>query len=600
MSDKIKEKKKEKRSLLAELLVYDPKGKAFMLLGLTLSAVSAVGLMLPVIFLWFGVREVVTMYPDIVMTETLRTYIYSSIVVAIVSLLLYCIALLCTHKVAFSVAKNMKFQTMSHLMSLPLGYFQESGSGKLRRTISDAASSTENYLAHQLPDMVGAFLTPIVVMVLIFVFDWRMGLLSLLSLVLSMVAMSMTMGKGYAERIASYQSSLESMNNEAVEYVRGISVVKTFGQTIYSFKRFHQVIMTYREYVIAYTNHCRVPMVTFQTLLTTVSLVMVFGGIGLFPFAADPKAFFLDVLFYIFLVPIYINMMMKVMWVSQHTQLATDALDRVNELLSQKPLSYPTQTVKPSTHEIEFQGVSFRYPDAKQDAVSEINFKVKQGEIVALVGASGGGKSTIATLIPRFWDVGAGTIFIGGVDVKNISESDIMESISFVFQNTNLYKSSILDNVREGRPNASEEQVANALKLARCEDIIAKLPDGIHTKVGAKGVYLSGGEAQRIALARAVLKDAPILLLDEATAFTDPENEHEIQLAMSELSKNKTVLMIAHRLSTVQNADKILLIEQGKIQEQGSHEELLAKKGKYFEMWEEYNRAFVWTEEEVL
>lgn len=591
--------KKEKRKLLQELLEYYPKGKGLMNLGLLLSGISAIGLIFPIIFLWFAVKEIFLMYPTITLTQELENYVYLSVIIAIVSMLIYCIGLLCTHKVAFAVAKNMRYKSLSHLMELPLGYFQKSGSGKLRRLISDSAVRTETYIAHQLPDMIGAFITPIFVLILTFTFDWRMGLISLIPLVLAMIAMSKTMGGDYAQRIEQYQNSLESMNNEAVEYVRGIPVVKTFGQTIFSFKRFYNVIDKYREYVSEYTNHCRMPMITFQTLLTTVTLFVVFGAIFVFPNVDEVKTYFLDVLFYLFLVPIYMNMMMRIMWVSQNTQLATDAIDRINELLEEKPLVYLEKTEKPKNYDIKLDNVSFTYPKAKKQALSNVNLSVKQGEIVAIVGASGGGKSTLATLIPRFGDVDEGTVTIGGVNVKNISEDDIMDSVSFVFQNTNLYKSSILENVREGKPNATVEEVKKALTLARCDDIISKLPNGIDTVIGTKGVYLSGGEAQRLALARAMLKDAPILLLDEATAFTDPENEHEIQLAMTELAKNKTVLMIAHRLSTVQNANNIYVIDDSEVKEQGSHQELLAKKGLYFDMWEEYNNAFLWQESEV-
>lgn len=597
--DSINELKRKKQPLLKSLLAYSGNYKPFMYLGLVLSGISAILALLPVVFIWLGVSEIFEMYPNFELSQNLLNYAYLAVGSAVSGIFVYGCGLMCTHAVAFRVARNMKSNSIKKLMDLPLGYFNSTGSGKIKRTLSETIAKTESYLAHQMPDMIGAFVTPLAVLYFVFTYNWKLGLISIIPLALSCGAMMLMMNSGTAERLRQYQTSLDKMNNEAVEYVRGISVVKTFGQSIFSFEKFHKTILEYKEFVVGYTIMCRNPMVAFQTLLACVSLFLVFGAIAIFSVTDDTKTFMLDFLFYLFFTPIYSFMMMRLMWVSQNTQLASDALDRTEDLINERTLIYKNQTQKPQNFDILFKNVSFAYPNAMKNALENVNLEIKQGQTVALVGGSGGGKSTLATLIPRFWDVSEGSVSIGGIDVRDMSESDIMDSISFVFQNTNLYKMSILDNVREGKPNASEIEVLEALKLARCEEIIEKLPNGIYTEVGKNGVYLSGGEAQRIAIARAILKNSPIILLDEATAFTDPENEHEIQLAMEKLAQNKTVLMIAHRLSTVQNADKIYHIDNAKIIEQGTHGELLEQKGKFFDMWQEYNNAFLWNESEV-
>ncbi len=510
----------------------------------------------------------------------------------------YMIALICTHIAAYRIAKNMRKRAINHVLNLPLGFFSSEGSGKLRKIIKDSAGATETYLAHQLPDLVGAFLTPIAVLAILFIYNWQLGLISLIPTVCAIISMSMIMGKDQPERLKLYQTALENMNNEATEYVRGIPVVKTFNQSIFSFEKFHSAILTYQKYVEAYAYRCRSGMVLFQTFLASTPIFLVLSAILMIANQLSMVDFFLNFIFYMIFTPICSLMLNKIMWVSQHSMMAGDAVTRIENLLNEKPLEQPKNPKTPKNFDISLENVSFSYPDTDKKAVDNVSLTIKEGETIALVGTSGGGKSTLATLIPRFWDVSDGSVKIGGVDVKEISEEELMKNISFVFQNTNLYKASILDNLKEGKPNATIEEVKFALKAAMCNDIIAKLPNGLDTIYGTKGVYLSGGEAQRIALARAILKDAPIILLDEATAFADPENEHQIKLAMSELTKGKTVLMIAHRLSTVQNADRIYIISDGKAIENGNHDELLAKKGAYFEMWNEYNKAFVWNESE--
>ncbi len=589
-------KKEKKGSLLSRLLVYADNRKGLTYIGMVLSGASAVVALLPVIFIWFGIREIFYMYPNITMSESLTLYAWLSLGSAVCSMLFYFVALMCTHAAAFRVAKNLRLAAVTHLADLPLGFFSKTGSGKIRKIISDSAGATESYLAHQIPDLVGAYITPVIVLVLLFVFDWRLGLISITTLVLAMFSQSLMMGKGYKERVEAFQTSLSNMNNEAVEYVRGIPVVKTFGQSIFSFKKFYDNIMEYKKLVLKNTFFYRTPMNFYQMFLGSVAVFLVVGGALIFMVAENRIEFMLHLIFYILFTPIFTVMLTKIMWTSQYTMVAEDALSRITELLNEKPLEQYPNTFDIFTYDIELNNVSFKYENSEKNALNHVSLTIQEGQTIALVGASGGGKSTLASLIARFFDVNEGSVKIGGVDVKNIDENTLMQNISFVFQNLSLYKSSILDNVREGRPIATETEVIAALKAAQCEEIIAKFENGIHTVIGTKGVFVSGGEAQRIAIARAILKNAPIILLDEATAFTDPENEHQIQLALSELARGKTVVMIAHRLSTVQNADCIYYIENGEIKESGTHSELITKTGKYSTMWNEYQTAFTWRE----
>ncbi len=588
--------KQKQKPLLKGLYAFAGGYKHLTNWGMILSGISAVMTLLPIIFIYKAVSEIIMVYPNIALTDSIITNAWLAVGSAIGAMIVYLVALMFTHIAAYRIAKNMRKTALNHIMTLPLGFFSNMGSGKLRRIINDSAGATETYLAHQLPDLVGAYTTPIAVIVVLFVFDWRLGLISLIPLVLAMVSMMSGMGKDQPERLKQYQSALENMNNEATEYVRGIPVVKTFNQSVFSFERFHGVINTYKEYVSQYSNRMRIPMTLFQVFLASTPIFLVLSSIFMISGQSDMTSFFLSFFFYLIFTPIASLMMMKIMWVMQHSMLASDALSRIDNLLNEKPLVKPTSPKSPKTADIEMKNISFTYPNTDKKAVDNVNISIKQGQTVAFVGPSGGGKTTLATLIPRFWDVHSGTVKIGGIDVKDIDNTELMKNISFVFQNTNLYKASILDNLREGKPNATIDEVNKALKAARCEDIIAKLPNGLDTIYGTKGVYLSGGEAQRIALARAILRDAPIILLDEATAFADPENEHQIQLAMSELTKGKTVLMIAHRLSTIKNADLIYVIADGKVREQGTHNELVANNGLYSEMWTEYNNAFIWKE----
>ncbi len=592
--------KQKQKSLLKRLYTFAGGYKHLTNWGMILSGVSAAMSLLPIIFIYRGMSEIIAIYPNITLTDSIVTNAWLAVGSAIGAMIVYLIALMFTHIAAYRIAKNIRKTALKHIMSLPLGFFSNVGSGKLRRIINDSAGATETYLAHQLPDLVGAYTTPIVVLAILFIFDWRLGLISLAPIVLAAISMMSGMGPDQPERIKQYQSALENMNNEATEYVRGVPVVKTFNQSVFSFERFHEIISRYKEYVSGYSYRMRMPMTMFQVFLASTPIFLVLSSIFLISGQSDMISFFQSFFFYLIFTPIASLMMMKIMWVMQHSMVAGDAVNRIDELLCEKPLTKPTAPKAPKTADIEMENISFSYPNTNKKAVDNINISIKQGQTVAFVGPSGGGKTTLATLIPRFWDVDSGVVKIGGVDVREIENTELMKSISFVFQNTNLYKASILDNLREGKPNATIKEVNKALKAARCDDIIAKLPNGLDTIYGTKGVYLSGGEAQRIALARAILRDAPIILLDEATAFADPENEHQIQLAMSELTKGKTVLMIAHRLSTIKNVDLIYVIADGKVVEQGGHDELVAKNGLYSEMWAEYNNAFIWNESEAL
>lgn len=589
----------KQKPILKRLFTFAGQYKKLQLLGMGLSGVSAIISLLPVVFIWQAIKEIFAIYPNVKLTEDIIRNTWLSLAFALGTMVIYIAALLCTHIAAFRIAKNMRKTALNHIMDLPLGFFDNMGSGKLRRIINDSAAATETYLAHQLPDIVGTFVTFAGALIMLFVFDWRLGLLSLISVALSAVALSFMMDKEQPERVKRYQSSLENMNNEATEYVRGIPVVKTFNQSIFSFERFHNVILIYKKYVSEFSVRCRIPMVFFQTFLASTPIFLVIGSVLLISGQSDKKDFFLGFLFYLFFTPICSIMLNKIMWISQHSMVAVDAVNRIEVLLKEKPLPKPQNPKIPTSFDIAVENISFSYPNTDKKALNNVSLTIKEGQTIALVGASGGGKTTLATMIARFWDANSGTVKIGGIDIRDISEEELMKNIAFVFQNSNLYKASILDNVREGKPNATIEEVNKALKVARCEDIIAKLPDGINTFYGTKGVYLSGGEAQRIALARAILKDAPIILLDEATAFTDPENEHLIQLAFNELTKGKTVVMVAHRLSTVQNADCIYVIAKGEIKEQGRHSELILQGGLYQTMWEEYTKTFIWNESEV-
>ncbi len=585
----------QNKNKFIRLLNYSGNYKYLTLLGMILSAFSAICLLVPFIYIWNVVNALLSVAPDFSQAQNLSEYAWGAFLWAFLGIALNFCGLMCTHLSAFKNEKNMKDAAMNHLLSLPLGYFSNHTSGGLRKVIDFSTAKTEGFLAHNLFDLVGAVVTPIVFLILLFSFDWLLGAICLIPIILCFVFMYPMFSKESQNVMAKYQMYLEKMNSEAVEYVRGIPVTKAFQQSVYSFKNFIDAIRNYGKFSANYALSTQLPMTAFTVSINGFFALLIPAGILLAGSVVETK-FLADFLFYVIFTPICAVMMNKIMSVSQDWMLAGYALDSIEEILNEKPLAEAVNPQKPKNHSIEFDGVIFDYVnnDGDEHILNDINLKINENDSVALVGPSGGGKTTIASLIPRFWDVNEGSIRIGDVDVRDISSRELMENISFVFQNTTLFKDSIYNNVAIGRKGASREEVQNALSLAQCDDIISELPQGIDTIIGSDGTYLSGGQQQRIALARAILKDAPIIILDEATALADPENEYLIQKAISEITKDKTVIMIAHRLSTVKNVDKIYVIENGRVVEEGNHDALVESKGLYSRMWDEFNQSIQW------
>ena len=560
-----------------------------------LSALSAICLLVPFVYIWDVVNALLAVAPDFTKAQNLDVYAINAFTFAVLGIILNFFGLMGTHLSAFKNEKNMKDAAIKHLLKLPLGYFSNHTSGGLRKIIDYSTAKTEIFLAHQLFDLTGAIMTPIVFLILLFSFDWRLGLICLIPIILCFVFMYPMFSKESRNSMEKYEKYLEEMNGEAVEYVRGIPVTKAFQQSIYSFKNFINAIKNYGKFSAEYSMSTHIPMTAFTVSINGFFALLIPAGILLAGSVVDVK-FFANFMFYIIFTPICAVMMMKIMTVSQDWMLASCALDSIEAILNENPLVDPINPQKPKNHSIEFEGVYFDYENADGDEhiLNDVNLKINENETVALVGPSGGGKTTIASLIPRFWDVNQGSIKVGDVDVRSISTKELMKNISFVFQNTTLFKDSIYNNVAIGRKGASRDDVKKALSLTQCDDIIDELPDGINTVIGSEGTYLSGGQQQRIALARAVLKDAPIIILDEATALADPENEYLIQKAISEITKDKTVIMIAHRLSSVKNVDKIYVVENGRIVEEGNHHTLIDSGGIYSRMWDEFNQSIQW------
>ena len=588
----------KKESNLKRLLRYAGGYKYLTIASWILSALSALVALLPFVYIWKVIKEVLDVAPDYGDVRNLSHNGWMAVVFAAAAILIYIAALICSHLAAFRVQANMRTKAMHHIVTLPMGFMSGSGSGKVRKIVYESSAATETYLAHQLPDKANALATPVGLIVLLLVFDWRLGLLSLLPVAAAFAIMSVMTGKRMQKKMEEYNNALGQMAGEAVEYVRGISVVKTFGQSVFSFRRFRESIDNYEKWVIAYTKDLRLPMMCYTTLvngifavLVAAALVMTSGGVT--------NGFLLNLMYYIIITPIITLTLTKIMYASENKLIVADAMSRIDSILEMEPLPETDHPKHPKDNSVELSGVSFRYKDVSvnptpRNALENISLTIRPGEHVAFVGPSGGGKTTLASIVARFWDVRDGSVKIGGINVKEIAKEELMDTVSFVFQDSKLLKTSILENVRMAKPDASRGEILKALHDAQCDDILEKLPQGVDTVVGAKGVYLSGGEQQRISIARVMLKNAPILILDEATAFADPDNEAKVQAAFSVLAKGKTVLMIAHRLSTVTGADRIVVIKDGKIEDTGTHDQLKDKDGLYAEMWKQYNKAAKW------
>lgn len=584
--------KKKKQSDLSRLIGYAKGYKYFTYASLILSAISSALALLPFYYIWKIIKEVLEVMPDFSNATGIVKNGIMAVVFSVLSMFIYICALMCSHASAFRVQANLRKDMMHHIIKLPLGEVEKFGSGKLRKTVNDCSASTETYLAHQLPDMVGSYITPIGLLIFLFAFDWKFGLISLIPVVISFVIMMAFMtGKTLQKKMEEYQNALDDMSNEAVEYIRGIPVVKAFGQSVFSFRKFKKSIDSYSTWAIDYTKSLRIPMALFTMLINGIFAFIIFGGL-IFAKGSVTNDLILNILFYIIITPVLTVTMTKVMFQSENKMIVADAFKRIDSIFEIEPLKSIDEST-PKDSSIELKNISYSYEkDIK--AIDNISLKIESGQSVAFVGESGSGKTTIANLITRFFDADEGEVIIGGKNVKEIKKEDLTNLVSFVSQNSKLINATIYDNICLAKPNASKEEVMDAVRKAQCLDIIDKFDTGLDTVIGTNGVYLSGGEAQRIAIARVILKNSPIVILDEATAFADPDNEVKVQNALAELSKGKTVIMIAHRLSTVKNCDCIYVLENGKIKEQGTAKDLYAQNGTFKTMLDNYMTSIKW------
>ena len=582
----------KKQSNLSRLLTIAGSYRYLTYTSWILSAISALIALVPYYFIWQIMREVLEVAPDFSRAQNLTYNGWMAVMFAVIAVLVYIAGLMCSHLGAFRIATNLRLQSMNHIVKLPLGFAEHFGSGKLRKIVNESSAATETYLAHQLPDRANALATPCGLLVLLFVFDWRLGLLSLAPVLLGFLIMMAMTGKEMQQKMKEYQNALDDMSNEAVEYVRGIPVVKTFGQTIFSFKKFKDSIDRYKVWVIAYTKQLRTPMMFYTAAINGVFVFLIAGAL-LFTQDQVTTEFLLNLVFYIIITPIISVTLTRIMFQSENAMIVDDALQRIDSVLNLEPLKETAHPKHPKDGSVELEQVHFSY-DGEKEVLKGVSISIPAGQTVAFVGPSGGGKTTLANLISRFFDPQSGTVRVGGVDARNIPKEELMNTVSFVFQNSRLIKASIFENVRLGKPEATREEVMAALKNAQCDDILEKLPDGMDTVIGTKGVYLSGGEQQRIGIARVMLKNTPIIILDEATAFADPDNETRVQAAFSKLSQGKTVIMIAHRLSTVAGADQIYVVKGGQIAESGSSRELMERGGLFARMWKNYQTSVQW------
>ena len=582
----------KKQSDLARLMEYAGGHRVFTYASWVLAAVSALVALVPFWYIWKILRDVLAAAPEYSRAVNIPHYGWMAVLFAALAYLIYVCALLCSHLAAFRVATNLRLAVTEHLAKLPLGFTERYGSGRLRKVVEESTGAAETYLAHQLPDQYNAMATPMGLLVLLAVFDWRLGLLSLIPVALAFLIMGTMTGERMAEKMRQYGNALAAMSNEAVEYVRGIPVVKTFGQSVFSFKKFKGTIDEYEKWVVAYTEELRLPMMFYTAAINGVFAFLIAGGLLFTKNEVTPE-FLLNLLFYIIITPVISLTLTRIMMMSENKMIVTDALSRIDSVLDEEPVRESARPLHPKDSSVELTDVHFSY-DGKTDVIKGVSMRIQPGQTAALVGPSGGGKSTLASLMVRFFDVGSGSIRIGGADVRDIAKEELMDTVSFVFQNSRLIKGNILDNVKLGKPDATEQEVLAALEAAQCTDILEKFPAGMHTVIGTEGVYLSGGEQQRIAIARAMLKNAPILILDEATAFADPDNEARVQAAFARLAKGKTVIMIAHRLSTVADADCIYVVQGGQIAETGTKDELCARNGLFARMWQDYQSSVEW------
>ena len=585
--------KKKKESSMSRLMELAGNHKYFSYAAVALAAVSAVLALMPFICIWRIIREIIQLGGDYQAAAHIAGYGWQAVGFSLLAMAFYIGSLMCSHKAAFRVQVNLRVKLMEHIMKLPIGYVESQGTGKIKKIVFDSTGATETFLAHNLPDKVVSKVTPIALLIIMFAYDWKLGMICLIPVAFAFLIMgTMMMGAKMAEDMKQYQNALETMSSEAVEYIRGIPVVKTFGQSVFSFKRFKHAIDAYEKWTLDYTNAMMIPMLGFTTFSNAIfaaltAAVFLLGKGGL------TDSLILSILFFILISAVLTTTLMKVAYAGESQIQVEDALKRMDEILDIEPLSTVGERADIEDASVKISDICFSYEKDKE-AISHISLDIAAGQHIALVGPSGGGKTSLASLIARFWDVDAGSILIGGVNVKEIPTDQLMDTVSYVFQDSRLLKTSIMENVRMGRPQAADEEVLEALKAAMCTDILEKLPQGVHTVIGAKGTYVSGGEMQRIAIARAFLKNAPILILDEATAFADPDNEIMVQQAFENLAKDKTVIMIAHRLSTIINADKIFVLKDGAIAEEGSHRQLLEQNGIYSHMWSEYNKSVDW------
>lgn len=582
----------KKQSNLKRLLGYAGRHRYLSYASWVLSAASALVALVPYVFIWRIMQAVLAAAPDFSRAQGLVRNGWLAVLFAGIAVLIYIAGLMCSHMGAFRVATNLRIEAMRHIVKLPLGAAEAFGSGRLRKIVNESSAATETYLAHQLPDRAGAIATPCGLLALLLAFDWRLGLLSLVPVVLAFAVLMRMTGARMQQKMKEYQDALDDMSNEAVEYIRGIPVVKTFGQTIFTFKKFKDSIDRYRVWVIAYTKELRLPMMLYTAAVNGVFAFLIAGAL-LFTRSGVTPEFLSDLIFYILITPILSVTLTRIMFQSENAMIVDDALQRIDSVRNLAPLPEARNPKSPRDASVELSHVRYSY-DGEKDALRGVSLTIPAGQTVAFVGPSGGGKTTLANLVSRFFDPQEGAVRIGGVDVRDIAKEELMNTVSFVFQNSRLLKASILENVRMGKPDATREEVLRALHSAQCDDILEKFPQGVDTVIGTKGVYLSGGEQQRIAIARAMLKNAPILILDEATAFADPDNETKVQAAFTELSRGKTVLLIAHRLTTVTHADRICVVQDGRIAESGTSRELLEKGGIFRRMWDNYQTSVQW------